>query len=281
MPPIPRTDDILDAVVLAGSRIKGPFAAKTHANLKALLPIKGGPIINQILIALRETTAIDRVCVVGPREVRDASDLIDLWHHDEGNTMADLDGGIESLGGSARRILVCNCDMPFVTTKSIEAMVQRAPIDVEICMPLVTQSDFERKFPKANRHFLHLADGSVAMADIMIVDARKITANLRLLRRLVEHRTSVVGVGMNLGLDFAFRYASGKVMVQDFQERATQVTQCRCRVLCNCDPGLAYDVNNLDEYVDARRRVSRNEAKNSIIKNAAPSPHGGGPSPKR
>lgn len=252
-----KADDILDAVVLADSRVSGPLGASTGQKIKALLPVKGSPVVNHVLTALRDAPEVDRVCVVGPKEVRDASEMVDLWARDEGSRIANLHTGISSLGSATRRILICSCDLPFVSGKSISCLIQRAPSQLEVCVPLVRQFDFNKTFPRSRRNFTRFADGDVAVGHVLIVDTRSVTGNLSHLDVLFDRRISLGAAASCFGVVYAVRLALGQICVKDMEERASKITQCRCSTLAGCSPVLAYAIDTLADYRDACKRVQR------------------------
>ncbi|MDR3707264.1 MAG: NTP transferase domain-containing protein [Capsulimonadaceae bacterium] len=264
-----RTDDILDAIVLAGGRISGPYAATAKTEIKGLVPIRGAPVIDQILQALTEAPDIDRVCVVGPREVRDASTLADVWTKDEGSPVESLRAGIESLGSTTRRILVCSCDLPFASCNAIRQMIHSAPFDAEIAVPVISDWDYARSFPGASQSFIKLRDATITLGEVAIIDSRIVTSNLRLLARVFSARKSPIAMACLLGMGFTSRLYSGRVTLADIEVRASQVTQCKCRLIPHCSPVLAYDVNTLRDYVDARRRMRRRRPSRSTTSKAA------------
>ncbi|MBI2301706.1 MAG: NTP transferase domain-containing protein, partial [Armatimonadetes bacterium] len=62
----------MNAVVTAGGRISGPLAEQTGQTIKCLIEFDGERLIDRVLRALHEAERIDRVCVVGPPEIRDS-----------------------------------------------------------------------------------------------------------------------------------------------------------------------------------------------------------------
>ncbi|HEY3329402.1 MAG TPA: NTP transferase domain-containing protein [Capsulimonadaceae bacterium] len=252
-----RTDDCIDVIVLAGGRIRGAYSQAAHTSIKALAPIAGTPVVDLLATALRGAPCIQRICLVGPESVRDATQAADIWTHDEGSVMDNLRTGIESLGSTTRRVLVTACDLPLVSSKAITGFVQGASIDAEICLPLITQVDFDKRFPDNNKRFVNLHDGGIAIGSMAIVDSRIISANLKLLGHAMAHRGSAAGMAMTLGLAFMFKLMRGKLSVSDIEERASALTECRCKVVRGVSPSLAFDIDTVDDYHDACKRMRR------------------------
>ncbi len=262
-------DDSLDAIVLAGGRISGEYAREAKTTIKALVKIGGKPVIERVVDALRQAPGVDRICLVGPVEVRDAIKAVDLWTHDEGSAINNIQTGIESLGSTSRRVLVVASDMPFVTAKGIDHFIRHSPINAEISIPIVAENDYMKAYPDTVNEFVKLARGGVTIGGMAIVDCRIITANLALIDRVFSRRKSQAGMAMTLGFGFVMKLLTGKLTIQDVEKRASELTECRCTATTGSSPRLAYDIDTLADYRDACKRAAHNakvEAHNAAVK---------------
>jgi hypothetical protein len=110
--------------------------------------------------------------------------------------------------------------------------------------------------------YVRLADGAFTSGGQMLVDPSAIERNAALLQRMFDRRKSQLAMSHALGPRFIARLIAGRLSVAELEERATELTGCVCRAVPDCDPLLAFDVDNvldaryLESWLDRRQRAS-------------------------
>ena len=244
----------VDAILMAGGRISGDYAAAAGAEIKALVPVCGKPVLRWVAEALREVPGIQRLCVVGAPEVREIVADLAEWQPETPTAFGNFLAGVEHLGTSGNdRVLLCGTDVPTLNAEAIWDFVQRAPDDADICMPVVARERFEERFPEGNWVYVPLADGRLTGGSQFLIRPRVLVENQHLIQRLFAQRKSQLGMAATLGPGCVLKLLLRQLRVRDLEARASTLTGCRCRAVPDCLPELAFDIDTQAEWEYARR----------------------------
>ncbi len=234
---------------MAGGRISGLFARATGTTVKGLVPVAGEPLVRRVVGSLQATPAIRRVCVVGPEEVRETLPEGVLWCRGTGRVVQNLRSGIEELGISNRRLLLCGTDVPALTPEALSDFIARTPEEAEISMPVVRKERFTATFPGNLGIYVRLVEGSFTGGGQYLVDPRKLLEVLPLLQRLFDSRKSQLAMAAVMGRAVVWKLIRHRLTVTELETRLSELTHCRCRAVMDCAPELAFD---LDAWMDLR-----------------------------
>jgi CTP:molybdopterin cytidylyltransferase MocA len=126
---------MIEAVVLAAGK------GKRMGRLKPLVPVDGVSSLTHVIRVLKEA-GIERIIVVlghGASEIRSAVDLDGcsvVVNPDYASGMASsLKTGIEALSGAAEGFLILHADMPYLSSSTVRAVVDRAERGAKIVAP--------------------------------------------------------------------------------------------------------------------------------------------------
>jgi len=236
----------MDAIVLAGGRISGPYAEAAGTTVKALAVVRGEPVLRRVTAALQAASGIRRVCVVGPEAVRPVLTDGCLWEDETESALGNLLAGLERLGEApSERALVCGSDVPALDAASVADFVARAPDTADIAMPLVRRESFLARFPGDPRPYVQLADGAYTSGSQFIVRPHALHANRPLLEALFQARKSQLGMVRLLGVGLTLRFLTRRLRIVDVEQRGSALTGCRCQAVGDCYPELAFDIDSL------------------------------------
>lgn len=234
---------------MAGGRISGEYALAAGTEVKALAPVSGTPIVRRVAEALRNTPGTRRLCVVGPEPVGELVSDLATWQPETESAYGNFLAGVRHLGLSGEdRVLLCGTDVATLTPAAVSDLLERTPLEADICMPVVHRESFERRYPGGGWIYVPLADGHYTSGSQFIVRPQAILDNAELIRKLFERRKSQVGMASALGLPFLFRLLTRRLRVSDLEARASALTGCRCRAVLDCHPELAFDIDSLAEW---------------------------------
>ncbi|MBI3945668.1 MAG: nucleotidyltransferase family protein [Armatimonadetes bacterium] len=151
MPPIP-------AMVLAGGKAGDALAEGAGVAYKALVPLRGRPMLAYVLDALAETRRVSRVLLVGPEEVAAVAPGIERVP-DAGSFLGNLAAGVAACG-DAPYCLVLTCDVPAVTGPILDEFVALATErGVDLAYPIVELRRCQERFPGMGRTSLRIREG--------------------------------------------------------------------------------------------------------------------------
>lgn len=257
---------MVDAVLPAGGRISGSFAAEAGAEVKALIPLGGITVLERTIDMLRATGCVERIVVIGPDELlaHPASKLADhVLHSDPSNSgptniLAGLDWLRTARGGDhAGRVLVVTTDLPFVTRDAIEGFVDACPGDSDICVPVISRGEFEGAYPNSSNFYVRLADGEWTIGSAFLVDPVSIERNRALIEQVFRARKSQLGMARLLGVGLVVRFLTRRLTVSVIEKRCRRMLGCSTAAVFGCSPSLGYDIDNIKEFHYAADRLRR------------------------
>ncbi|MBP6965289.1 MAG: nucleotidyltransferase family protein [Armatimonadetes bacterium] len=246
----------MDAVVIAGGRIHGELVDREGVGVKALLNVNSSSLLERAVAALRATSGIGRICVVGPREVEGIARGAgaDLFA-DEGATGIDnIMRGLDALGARGH-VLCAASDLPFVRPGDIEKLIESTPPEAQLGYAIFSRGEFEALFPGGSELFAPLSDGDFRGGSIVVLDADLLRAIEPVLQRAFAARKSVSGMARLFGPVLFLRIVLGRFVYrpigpssEDVRRRAEHMLSCGCAIVRGCSPRLAADVDDLEDW---------------------------------
>lgn len=246
----------MDAILPAGGRIDGTFAAEAGVQVKALLPLGGQTILARTLNALRATGRIECAVVIGPDELAGhpaacaADAVVPETDSGPGNIFRGLDW-LQRSGCSnpAKRVLIVATDLPFLRPEPLVKFIDACPPDADMCVPVTTKDAFESRFPGAPcRRYTGLREGPVTVGCAFVVNPDALIRNRKHLERVFALRKAAFSVILQLGIGFVARLLLGRLTVADIQRRAGEILQCQTAAVLDSPPELAFDLDRLEDY---------------------------------
>jgi molybdopterin-guanine dinucleotide biosynthesis protein A len=217
--------------------------------VKGLVPAGGEPVVRRVAAAVLATPGVGRVCVVGPEAVRVAAGRGCLWQQERGDAVANLEAGLERLGPTAERVLLCGTDAPAVTPAAVRDFLQRAPAEADLCLPAVRKETFQAAFPGNWGIYVRLREGAFTAGGQYLARAAALLENRPLLRALFARRKSQLGMARTFGPGLVWKLLTGRLAIAEIEARASALTGGCCRAVLDCRPELAFD---LDSILDLR-----------------------------
>jgi molybdopterin-guanine dinucleotide biosynthesis protein A len=121
---------MLNALVLAGSKEKGPLEIAEKVDNKTLIMINNKPVIEYIIDVLNDTESIDQIVVVGPK--KELSPYIGEKVKeilDSGNSILEnMESGLKYFN-SQDNLLILTSDIPLITPMTIEELIKKSQLD--------------------------------------------------------------------------------------------------------------------------------------------------------
>ncbi len=245
-----------DAILPAGGRIRGRFAAEAGTELKALIEIGGQTVLEQTLGVLRATGRVCKVAVVGPSEIRSyaAAGWADAVLPEGGrsapaNVLRALEWLYEANGGRhAERVLVVTTDLPFLTPEAINRFLDACPAEAEVCVPLIQREEFEGRFPGHRIRFVRLRDGWWMIGGAFLVRPQAVINARPLIEKAFAARKNYLAMAGLLGISCIARFITGGLTVGQIERRCREILGCTGRGVRDCPPELVFDIDRPVDY---------------------------------
>ena len=246
------------AVITAGGRISGAFAAAAGTEIKALVPFAGDTMIGGVIEALRQSGRVEEpIIVVGPEtELQSSLAGKTVRVIAEGKTGPEnMIRGLLALPEAEHDgwALLCTCDLPLLTGDAIRELIESAPDDADIVFPIVTKEEYEAQFPGSPGTYAPIGGEQYTGGSVFLVRPSAFARNRALIEKVFEARKGVLSMAKLGGFGLLLRFLTGTLTVEYVERRASELTGCHCRAVRGASPTLAADVDTLEDYDFVRR----------------------------
>ena len=241
----------MKAVITAGGRIDGAYAAEAATEIKALAVTHGLSMLQRAIDALRGC-GVERIAVVGEAPVREACAgkveiIIDAAESGSQNVLRALRAWPED----GEPLLYLTSDMPYLSAEALRSFVERVPPGA-LSLPLTDYDAFAERFPGAPPFGITLADERVVNGGAFHIpagSAEKLSVHAR---SFFEARKAPWRMASIAGAALLFRFAIKRLSVAHIEARARDVFGMPVIAVRGAPPELAFDADTADEFRYAR-----------------------------
>lgn len=188
----------MDAIILSGGvpQPGEPLYDFTQGQPKALIDIRGKPMVQWVLDALEKAGSVDRIVVVGlPQDINLISTKIKEYLPSQSDMLENVRSGVRKileLHPGAKHVLIVSSDIPAITPEIVEWVVQTATdTEVDIYYNIITRQVMEARFPGSRRSYTRLKDYEVCGGDVNVVKTITVTENDELYKKVLAARKNV------------------------------------------------------------------------------------------
>jgi CTP:molybdopterin cytidylyltransferase MocA len=233
------------AVITAGGTVDGTFAAAIGTPVKALAPWHDATLLDAVLDACAGA-GIDGVAVVGGDAVRAhlaGRDVRVLDAADDGGT--NVLRALDAWPGE--RIVYLTSDLPFIAAPGLRDFIARSA-PYALTMGIAERGGYAERFPGAVDHAVRLGRDRVVNACAFAIAPEAVAPLRDFATQFFAARKSLVRMALLLGPLMTLRFALRQLGVADVEALATRQLGVAAAAIRDCDPGLCYDVDALDDY---------------------------------
>ena len=233
------------AVITAGGLVDGDFAEAIGTRVKALATVGSRALLDVVLDACAGA-GIGGVAVVGGAEVR-----THLAGRDVRVIDAAVDGGTNVLRAldawPGERFVYLTSDMPFANADGLRDLIARSS-DFALTMALAAVQDYTARFPGGGEHSVALGGERVANGNAFVIAPAAVEPARTFATKLFDARKSLPRLALLLGPALCLRFAMKRLTIADLEAYGRRRLGVPVSALRDCDPGLCYDVDSLDDY---------------------------------
>jgi CTP:molybdopterin cytidylyltransferase MocA len=239
------------AVITAGGRIDGAFAAAAGTRVKALASIRGQTMLARVIASLRSMGA-SRIAVIGGDEARAAcASSVDRFVDESPSGAENLLRALRAWPEDGEPLLYATSDLPYVTPEAIEAFADRVPAGA-LGVPLAEFSDFQRRFPGAPPYGITLARQRVVNGGVFVLPEGSTQRIAAVAARFFDARKRPWRMASLVNPLVLVRFLLHRLSVADLETTAARVLQIPAVAVRRSAPELAYDVDTASEFEYAR-----------------------------
>ncbi|MCM8901378.1 NTP transferase domain-containing protein [Caldicoprobacter algeriensis] len=247
----------MNAVILAGDN-QADLARINVAN-KALLSICGRPMIEYVVDALRCSSFVYGISIVGPVEpLKDClGDRVDYYFEDTGSFFENLEAAMQPFKTN-KRVIIVSSDIPMITGKVVDDFVNRCiNTDADLCYPIVEKSLNESLFPGFKRTYVRLKEGTFTGGNIFYINPTIFDRCREFAALLVEYRKTPWKTARILGLDLLTLLTLGRLSISKVEQRFFEILGIKAVAIISPFPQLANDVDKLSDIEMVEKYLSK------------------------
>jgi len=235
----------VDAVVLAGGSPDDPLAQRYGVASKTLVPVRGRPLVEFTLEALRATPEVDRIVYVGPVPAQGLAPAPDAVLPDQGSLLANLESGLAE--AQSTRVVVASGDNPFITPEAVRDVLERAPKEAALVYPIVPKAAVERRWPGMRRTYARLREGTFTGGNLIVLDKALFERALPMARKIIALRKRPFALAGVVGWGLLFRLLLGRLGIADVERRAEQLFHMPMSALVSEHPEIGVDADSEED----------------------------------
>ena len=244
-----------DAAILAAGRLSDREAERAGVRIKALVQVGESTPLAAVIAALRAARAVNRVIVVGPAELRSASNGVDEWVDERATGEENVLAGLRA--ATTRRAIVSASDVPFVRAEYIDDFLSRVPSDADFAYPVYERAEFLRMFPHGRSRFARIRTGCFTGGSLCLMNVAVALRNHAMIRRAFAARRSQLAMASLLGADCVIRHVAGRLEIGHIEQRLGRLTGGRAVAVRGAHPALAMDCDSAEDIEYVRSNAER------------------------
>ncbi|MDQ7825143.1 MAG: NTP transferase domain-containing protein [Candidatus Eremiobacteraeota bacterium] len=251
-----------DAIVLAGGRTGGLLKRRGETDYKCFLSTGKGSLLEAMVNSLKGCDLVSSIHVLAPSSLKDliAIENIDSVHGKDLPVIEGIVSLLEHLGRESNhrkdRYLICASDLPFVSSRGIRDFLKLCPGGINLCLPVIEKKDFFRRFPGTIKFPVPLKEGSFTAGGVLLLQGQGDIGRLKaFMQKLFDARKNLPELLGMLGRGFVWRFVTHSLSVSDIEKRIEVLSGMSCRAVRGCDPALAFDIDNILHFIQAKRCI--------------------------
>ena len=216
---------MFNALILAGTKERGPLEIAENVDNKALIMLDSRPMIDYIVDALNNSGNIDKILVVGPKNELHPyiGKKVDEIINPGNSILENIEIGLNYFD-SAENLLFLTSDIPLITPEAIDEFL-------EICTkrkayigyPIITKENIVKKYPETKRTYVRMKEGIFCGGNIVFFKPEVFFQKKKLIKELFDNRKATWKYVKILGLKFIFKFLFKTLTLKEVEKRVTGI----------------------------------------------------------
>ena len=248
----------VNAMVLAGRATGDALREYTQGSSKALIDIKGKPMIQYVTDALSAATRVKEIVIVGARD-----ELEGVLTGDKLKVIEGGDSIVENIRIAAqelptdKRILIATSDIPLITGEIVDAFIlQCENRQADMYYPIVEKSVNESKYPLVKRTYAALQEGTFTGGNLTLIQPWIVEPCAPKVKRFIENRKNVLKLSALLGLPFILKLILKMLTIPELETKISSLWGIKAAAIISPFPEIGIDVDKPSDLQLVRAALS-------------------------
>jgi len=240
---------MFNALILAGTKKKGPLEMAENVDNKALIMIDDRPMVTYIVDALNHSENIDKIVVVGPKN--------ELYHYIGKKVEEILNPGKSILENMERgliflnsndNLLILTSDIPLITPEAIDEFLNICT-KRKLCIgyPIINKENIIKKYPETERTYVKMKEGILCGGNIVFFKPEVFFQNKELIQELFNNRKNNLKNAKILGLKCILKFLFKTLTIEDAEKRVTDIIGYNSGAVMVSYPEIMIDLDKLSD----------------------------------
>ncbi|HAV78344.1 MAG TPA: hypothetical protein DCX53_13435 [Anaerolineae bacterium] len=259
----------MDAIVLAGGipNPEDPLYSFLKGDAKALVDVAGKPMIQWVVDALSGAKHVSNIIIVGLSPKNKLKSRKPLHYlSNQGRLLSNIVAGVDKsleLNKKNKYVMVVSSDIPTLKPEMVDWLVDTTmETNDDLYYGVCPKKVMEKRFPGANRTYIHLKDMDICGADINVVHVDM--ANKKYLdvwESLIVKRKNPVAQAMAMGWLTSFLYLTRQLTLADSVRRVCERINIKGRAIIWSHAEPCMDVDKPHQLELLRKDLAKQQKK--------------------
>ena len=240
---------MFNALILAGTKKKGPLEIAENVDNKALIMINHRLMIDYIVDALNNSKNIDKILVIGPKNELHPSigKKVEEILNPGNSLLENMEIGLNYFN-SSDNLLLLTSDIPLITPEAIDEFL-RICTKRKACIgyPIITEEKIIKKYPETVRTYVKMKEGVFCGGNIVFFKPEIFFQNKQLIQELFNNRKNNWKNAKKLGLKFIFKFLFKTLTIEEAEKRVTDIIGYNSIAVMVSYPETMIDLDKLSD----------------------------------
>ena len=236
----------MNAIILAGGR---EGSINNQQGGKALIPLKGSPMIQYVINALKSSHIINSVLVVGDVELLQPiiGDEVEYIIEDQNDIMDNIMYAL-SYFRKDDRVLIATCDVPLLKGDMVTDFISRGlELKADLLYPIAERNDCSLRYPDVKRTYATLVEGAYTGGNLFILAPKSVDTLVAIGRHMIENRKKPLKMAGFLGIGIIVKFIFKKLSIVDIEGYIKRRFGVEARALVCKSPELCHDLDRIED----------------------------------
>jgi GTP:adenosylcobinamide-phosphate guanylyltransferase len=250
---------MFNALILAGSKERGPLEIVSKVDNKALIMIDGKPVIEYIVDALNNSENIDQILVVGPKNELNPyiGKKVEEILNPGNSILENMEIGLNFFN-SADNLLLSTSDIPLITPQAIDEFIKICvKRDAFIGYPIIEKKNIIKKYPNTKRTYIKMKQGIICGGNIAFFKPEVFYQKKEIIKELFDNRKSTWKYAKILGFKFIFKFLFKTLTFKDIEKRVSEIVGYKSIAVQVTYPEIMIDLDKPSDLKLIRKCLER------------------------
>jgi len=241
---------MLNALILAGSKEKGPLEITAQVDNKALIRFNNRPVVDYIVEALNNSRYIDKILIVGPEDQLNPffRPKIEKILNPGESILENLEKAI-SYFNTSDPLLILTSDIPLISAQAIDEFINIClERNASLSYPIITKEEILQKYPEAKRTYVSIKDGTFCGGNIILMKPEIFYQKKELIENLYKNRKVAWKWAGIFGWSFILKFIFKGITIQEVEEKVSQLVGFNSVAVRISYPEVMMDLDKISDY---------------------------------